>query len=366
GGFTLPSRGCYNIRGGVSACRSVGPRGCRAGGAAKGVKVTTPTGQSYYRGTARGGAVGPNGGVRVGSGRTAGTTGPYGTRGGSVTRRAGVTPGGSVVGSRTATGYRRFPTDAGLSRYTRSTVRTRGYSGTRYRSGTVVRTQAGYVRRGFTYRSAFSVGWYRRYPRAWRPVRWRYTAATVWLPCTWAVLYPWCGYPAQPIYYDYGTTVVYQNDNVYVQGEQLATQEEYAQQATTIANVGRTSPIQEQDEWQPLGVFAMVQGEEKNSNTVFQLAVNKKGVIRGNYYNGLSDVTLEVYGSVDPKTQRAAWTIGEKKTPVFEAGIANLTKEETTMLVHMDGEETQQYLLVRLEEPETQSGDSGATTPSNG
>jgi hypothetical protein len=57
-------------------------------------------------------------------------------------------------------------------------------------------------------------------------------------------------------------------------------------------------------------------------------------VIRGNYYSALSDTTLPVYGSVDKETQRAAWTVGDRKEPIFEAGFANLTKSETTMLVH--------------------------------
>lgn len=51
--------------------------------------------------------------------------------------------------------------------------------------------------------------------------------------------------------------------------------------------------------------------------------------------------------------QRAAWTVGERKTPVYEAGIANLTKNETTMLVHYDKDRSQQYTLIRVEEPET-------------
>jgi hypothetical protein len=97
----------------------------------------------------------------------------------------------------------------------------------------------------------------------------------------------------------------------------------------------------------------MVQGEEKSSNHVFQLAVNKQGVIRGNYYDAVTDSTALVYGSVDKKSQRAAWTIGDNKNPVYEAGIANLTENETTMLVHYGADRTQQFTLIRIEEPET-------------
>ena len=96
----------------------------------------------------------------------------------------------------------------------------------------------------------------------------------------------------------------------------------------------------------------MVQGEEQDANDIFQLAINKDGIIRGNFYNALSDTTEPVYGSVDNKTQRAAWTVGEHKDRVFETGIANLTEPETSMLVHFGTDRTQQWTLVRLEQPE--------------
>ena len=46
-------------------------------------------------------------------------------------------------------------------------------------------------------------------------------------------------------------------------------------------------------------LYALVPGDQKTSNNVFQLAVDKNGVIRGNYYDGVMDTTTPVYGSVD-------------------------------------------------------------------
>ena len=66
----------------------------------------------------------------------------------------------------------------------------------------------------------------------------------------------------------------------------------------------------------------------------------------------LTDTTEPVYGSVDKKTQRAAWTVADRKTPVYEAGIANLTKDETTMLAHFSKDNSQQFTLVRIQQPE--------------
>jgi hypothetical protein len=57
-----------------------------------------------------------------------------------------------------------------------------------------------------------------------------------------------------------------------------------------------------------------------------------------------------VTGKVDKKTQRAAWTIGDKKEPVYEAGISNLTKDQCTILVHKAGGKTEQMLLVRVKD----------------
>ena len=131
-----------------------------------------------------------------------------------------------------------------------------------------------------------------------------------------------------------------------------ASAEEYAQQATTLAESAREAKSNKDEEWLPLGVFAMVQREEETSNHIFQLAVNKQNVIRGNYYDAVTDSTALVHGSVDPKTQRAAWTVGDRKTPVFEAGVANLTKDETTMVVHYGKDRSRQFTLIRIEDPE--------------
>jgi hypothetical protein len=57
---------------------------------------------------------------------------------------------------------------------------------------------------------------------------------------------------------------------------------------------------------------------------------------------------------VDAKTQRAAWTVGERKDVTYEAGAANLTQDQTTMLVHFGKDQTQQWTLVRLQQPSGQ------------
>jgi hypothetical protein len=76
---------------------------------------------------------------------------------------------------------------------------------------------------------------------------------------------------------------------------------------------------------------------------------------------------MNITGKVDKKTQRAAWTLGDKKTPVYEAGIANLTQQQTTILVHRDGGKVEQMMLVRVQDKAGAGGsgktDGGASQP---
>jgi hypothetical protein len=216
-------------------------------------------------------------------------------------------------------------------------------------AGQALLNQGAYLRDNFGHYDCFCDNWWNQYPGAWRAAAW--TAASVWNGATWNDCYGYCDYPAEPVYYDYGSNVVYDNQAVYVDGNSVGTTEQYAQQAIVIADTGKQAPATKEEEWLSLGVFAMIQGERTDSNDLFQLAVNKAGTIRGNFYNVLSDTTIPVYGAVDKNTQRAAWTVGDKKEPIYEAGFANLTKAETTMMVHFGKDRSQQWTLIRVEQP---------------
>jgi hypothetical protein len=210
--------------------------------------------------------------------------------------------------------------------------------------------QGALIRNNFGHYDCFHDNWWPQHPGAWRAAAWT-TAAAVWGVANWANCSSFCGYPAEPMYYDYGSNVVYEGDNFYVNGESAGSQEQYAQQAVVIADTGKQAEASKEEEWLALGVFAMVQGERTDSNDLFQLAVNKAGTIRGNFYNVLSDTTVPVSGAVDKNSQRAAWTVGDRKEPIYEVGFANLTKAETTLMVHFGKDRSQQWTLIRIDPP---------------
>jgi hypothetical protein len=200
-------------------------------------------------------------------------------------------------------------------------------------------------------------GWYADHFNAWWPGRW--WGGFGWgmmAGLAWSDLVGWGGYGAAPMAYNYGTNVVYQDDGVYVQGTNVGTPEQYAQQAATLAEQGTTAPVAKDDEWRPLGVFAVARKEETSPSTFLSLAIDKAGLLRGTYYDAVSDATQNVTGKVDKKTQRVAWTIGDNKSTVYEAGLSNLTQQQTTMLVHRDGGKVEQMLLVRVQDPKGADG----------
>ena len=69
-----------------------------------------------------------------------------------------------------------------------------------------------------------------------------------------------------------------------------------------------------------------------------------------------------IQGSVDKKTQRVAFTVGDNKTDVVETGLYNLTKDEAPVLIHFGADKTEQWLLVRLKDQKPSSDDSSASS----
>ena len=173
----------------------------------------------------------------------------------------------------------------------------------------------------------------------------------------------------QPPAYDYGVNVVYQGDEVYVDGKPTATAKEYTQQAIALANEPAAQPPPpappapgQQPEWLPLGVWALAQEEEGDAYMFFQLSIDKNGVVTGAYQNILSGENSPISGQVDKQSQRVAWKIGTNNT-VIETGLQNLTQDVASCLVHMSGGITQTWLLVRLKQPEMPSAPQAASTP---
>lgn len=177
-----------------------------------------------------------------------------------------------------------------------------------------------------------------------RPFRW----------ANWGAMTGWVNYGwSEPTAYSYGDNVYYQGDSVYYGDQAVATAEEYAEQAEEIAtSAPEVAP--DKAEWMPLGVFALTPDGQKSGPepTLFlQLAISKEGIISGTLNDSATEKTQTIEGMADKKTQRCAWTVAGKTRPIMETGIVNLTENTAPALVHFEDGQTQQWLMVRLEEP---------------
>lgn len=94
---------------------------------------------------------------------------------------------------------------------------------------------------------------------------------------------------------------------------------------------------------------------------MLQLAINKDGMVRGNYLNQLTNETSQVFGALDKKTQRVSWTIGSNNTTVFDAMLADLVRDDSQVLVHYGPQNTKAMALIRL--PAPKGGSDNGTAP---
>jgi hypothetical protein len=345
-------------------------RGLTSTAGAEGHEWTGPNGTTIAHGSIgeRGAAVGPNG-AAAGQRGARGTVveGPKGNtiaHGAAGERGAIVGPNGAAAGQRGARGtIARGPNGGTIAH---GAAGERG-AVTRNWSPADIRVQGNYARDHFNYYNHFGHDWWRHYPNAWWANGF---AAGFWTACTWGALNDWFGAAWAPIPYDYGSNVTYVDNSVYLNDEPIAPAADYYQSAADLVQTGQQADIPSQPpsesnqqantgnpKWLPLGVFNALRGDEKTSDMVFQLAVNKDGIIRGNYFNTKDNNNQQVDGSVDKKTQRVAWVVEDKKNIIFDTGLYNLTKDETPVLVHFGKDKTEQWLLVRLKQPQNSSAE---------
>jgi hypothetical protein len=178
-----------------------------------------------------------------------------------------------------------------------------------------------------------------------------------WRPCAWQPLSTWIYDTAPaPVYADYGMTVIYEDETVYIDNQPYPIAE-YSEPIVEIAATIEQPPppvpaeAGKPEEWMPLGVFALVEEEEGDPNLIFQLSVNREGVISGAYENTFTGDQRAISGKVDKTSQIAAWRIGDNSSTVCTTNLANFTQDVSTVALHFRGNRVETWLLVRMPEP---------------
>jgi len=164
----------------------------------------------------------------------------------------------------------------------------------------------------------------------------------VWLPWQWS----------QPIYYYYETDgdVYYTTTEDFSYLTPVDSKELFIAQAVRIAN-GQYPVSTQQSDWMPLGMFTFASDDDSSDmpKRYISLAISKDGAVSGAYYDTANNTTLEIQGGIDPDSQRIAWKFVDNDWPIMESGLYNLTKEESTLLIHTSSRTTETQWLIRLE-----------------
>ncbi len=194
----------------------------------------------------------------------------------------------------------------------------------------------------------------------WNGTRWQWGwnnyRVNWWSWSTPTVIDRWIGVVGTtPIYYDYGVNLTYNEGNVYLNNELVGNQEQFSEQAVAIASSVPKAAKRRKTEWLPLGVFALTAKDAvaRDATLFLQLAITKDKIIAGTLRNTATGKTIEVEGTVDKQSQRAAVKPVDDDWPVVETGIYNLTENETGILIHFSKDEVQNWKATRLDAPDS-------------
>jgi hypothetical protein len=203
----------------------------------------------------------------------------------------------------------------------------------------------------------FSPAWYADHPQAWRAT---HSFAGNWAAASLGAATAWMGMSAaageSPVYAD-GTVLTGDDDsdddnNQPAQTDQPQPPQTYQAQPAQASQLAQTgSDLANDADWLPLGVYALKGKNQSEATAMLQLSVNKDGVLRGSYYDVVSDQSQAIQGAVDKTTQRVAWKVGSKGPVVFETTLANLTQTSGSVSLHFANGESRQWNLARLPNP---------------
>jgi hypothetical protein len=178
---------------------------------------------------------------------------------------------------------------------------------------------------------AFTPAWYTKHPEAWRPAE---SSADLWKTADADTVIAWIGQPV--------SAAGGQADNAgpvsAAGGDAVAAD---GLRSVLVLPAGHQNGIGPTDsDWLPLGVFAVVPpGTEAidQSHDYQQLAVDRQGMLKGNFYDMLSGTIQPIAGRVDRATLVASWTVGVNGSR-FTAPMSAFAGQSRTVSVATGGQ----------------------------
>lgn len=182
---------------------------------------------------------------------------------------------------------------------------------------------------------AFTPDWYARYPQAWRPAK---PPVDSWQTADAATLTAWLGQPVRAA----GTAADDASGVVTAGGTGGDDAGADGLRSVLVLIAGHDNGASPADtDWLPLGVFAVVPpGSPQSSDqapSYQQLAVDRQGTIKGNFYDAISGTVQPIIGTIDRVTLMASWTVGANGSR-FTAPVRAFTAQPRTVSMSSGGQ----------------------------
>ena len=163
--------------------------------------------------------------------------------------------------------------------------------------------------------TAFTPDWYAKHPQAWRPAK---SSADWWKTADVATVSAWLGQPVQPVQpvTAAGTAADSGGAVTTAGGADIGAD---GLQSVLVLPAGHQNAVGPADsDWLPLGVFAVVPPgvaqQSGQAHNYQQLAIDRQGPIKGNFFDTISGTVQPITGTVDRTalnaTSKASWTVG--------------------------------------------------------
>lgn len=190
---------------------------------------------------------------------------------------------------------------------------------------------------------AFTPDWFAKHPEAWRPTT---SPSDWWNSADAAAITSWLGQPINA-----AGTAADPVGGVATAG--AADVGDDGLRSVLVLPAGHQNGANATDaDWLPLGVFAVVPAGTQDSGQAHnfqQLAVDRKGTIKGNFYDTLSGTIQPITGTVDRTTLVASWTVGANGSR-FTAPMRSFTGQPRTASVSTGGQ-TRDLQLMPVQRP---------------
>lgn len=175
----------------------------------------------------------------------------------------------------------------------------------------------------------FTPQWYGDHPNAWQ---YTHPHADAWAVATTAGAAAWLGWDTVPAY-GYGT---YYSETP---------SEEVAAEADALASNG-SQEVDENGEWLNIGTYALAPKGSRDATLMLTLAVDKDGILRGTYFDLISNSAQTIQGAIDKESRRAAWRVGEGQV-TFQTTLNDLTADTAAVSLQFENGQTALWSLAR-------------------